>query len=120
MLNQNISPLLGLALVSISGTIAAQQKATEPATVTERPRRLFYDVVSIKPNKSGSDWDTIRMHPNGFTASHTTLLSLIQEAFGVKEHQISGAPSWLNSERYDAEAKMDSSVADELGWSAPH
>ena len=74
----------------------------------------MYEVVSIKPNKSGSDWDNVRIHPNEFTATNIKMLSLIQEAFGVKEHQISGAPGWLNSERYDVEAKMDSSVADEL------
>ena len=114
MIKNYIGPLLWLALVSISGTTAtAQQKATEPATVTG-DKSPVYDVVSIKPNKSDSDWDTVRMHANGFTATHINMLSLIQEAFGVKEHQISGAPSWLNSARYDVEAKMDSSVADEL------
>jgi uncharacterized protein (TIGR03435 family) len=36
------------------------------------------------------------------------------EAYGVNPHEISGAPDWLNSDRYDIEAKMDSSTADGL------
>jgi uncharacterized protein (TIGR03435 family) len=32
---------------------------------------------------------------------------LIQQAYDVRDYQISGAPSWLNSERYDIVAKAD-------------
>jgi hypothetical protein len=53
MLKNYMRPLLGLAVVSISGTTAtAQQKATEPTSVTG-DKAPVYDVVSIKPNKSG-------------------------------------------------------------------
>ena len=48
------------------------------------------------------------------TATGVTLHGLIREAYGVEDDQISGAPNWLNSERYDIEAKADKSVADEL------
>ena len=42
------------------------------------------------------------------------MLALIGGPYRVEDHQISGAPDWLNSEKYDIEAKMDSSTADEL------
>ena len=49
-----------------------------------------------------------------FTATGVTLQGLIREAYEVEDNQISGAPAWLDSERYDIEAKADKSVADEL------
>ena len=52
--------------------------------------------------------------PDGLSATNGTLEMLINAAYGVDNIQISGAPSWVNSERYDLEAKMDSSTADEL------
>ncbi len=39
---------------------------------------------------------------------------LIKDAYGVENKQISGVPSWLNSEKYEIDAKMDSSAADAL------
>jgi uncharacterized protein (TIGR03435 family) len=35
---------------------------------------------------------------------------LIKLAFGVKDYQISGAPGWIDSERYDIAAKTASAV----------
>jgi len=52
--------------------------------------------------------------PDGLSATGGTVQMLIMSAYGISPHQISGAPSWLNSEGYDIEAKMDSSTADEL------
>ncbi len=41
---------------------------------------------------------------------------LIQQAYGVKDFQISGGPGWINSERYDVVAKADRDIgkAEEL------
>jgi hypothetical protein len=77
LIENYIGALLGLALVSISGTTAtAQQKATEPATVTS-DKAPVYDVASIKPNKSGSDRQGIFFLPSGFRATNVTLHMLI-------------------------------------------
>ena len=127
MIKNYISPLLGLALVSISGTAAtAQQKSTDPATVTSAMGRSFslggyestiepvFKVVSIKPNKSGDALVGIQSTTDGFTAKNYTLQKLIRVAYGIQGDQISGGPNWLNSLRYDVDAKMDGSVADEL------
>lgn len=52
--------------------------------------------------------------PDGLHITNYTPQMLILMAFGVQDFQLSGGPSWLNSEKYDIEAKMDSSVADAL------
>jgi uncharacterized protein (TIGR03435 family) len=44
---------------------------------------------------------------------------MISMAYGVKSFQISGGPSWLPSERFDIEAKMDAATADALEKLSP-
>jgi bla regulator protein blaR1 len=89
---------------------APDKSANKPA--------LEYDVASIKraipprgnlPGRIGTS-DT----PDGLTARFVTINQLIQRAYAAESYQISGAPDWLNSERYDIDAKFDSSTADEL------
>jgi uncharacterized protein (TIGR03435 family) len=42
------------------------------------------------------------------------LQALIRLAYGVEDNQISGAPKWVNSDKYEVEAKMDGATAAEL------
>ena len=73
-----------------------------------------FEVVSIKPNRGGTGNVMIRMAPGGrFVAENITVKFLLQESYGVKESQISGAPGWLDSEHYDIEAKPEDSPADQ-------
>ena len=43
-------------------------------------------------------------------------MMLVPAAFGVEPNQVqmSGMPGWVNSDKFDIEAKMDSSVAEDL------
>lgn len=46
--------------------------------------------------------------PGGrFNASNLTAKQLIEQAYGVRDFQLSGAPGWADSEHYDIEAKAD-------------
>jgi bla regulator protein BlaR1 len=73
-----------------------------------------FEVASIKPDKSGTDMTMLRTTPVGFSASNIALKVLIQQAYGIEDNQIVGAPSWLGSARYDIEAKVSSSDTDAL------
>src|ERR1700683_2266165 len=67
-----------------------------------------YTVASIKPNRSSDDRFMLRPLPGGgLTATGVTLKMLIMFAYGVAAYQISGAPSWVGTERWDIEAKTD-------------
>jgi bla regulator protein BlaR1 len=72
-----------------------------------------YEVASIKPEKSSGDMFSVMNTPDGFTAN-TTLQMLIRVSYGVQDFQISGAPNWVNSDKYNVEAKMDKGTVDEL------
>jgi len=79
-----------------------------------------FEVASVKLNKSGTPMIMMRFMPDGFNATNSPLKFLIQQAYGVEENQVIGLPNSLDSERYDIEAKVDSSDVAKLKDLTPH
>ena len=97
-----------------SQTQLEDQSAAESIAASMPPARV-YEGVSIRPNHSTTALTPfMEFRPDGFTASNVTLQMLIQQAYRVEDYQIAGAPAWLDRDRYDVEAKVDDSLADEL------
>jgi len=99
------------AFLAIMGVVlsASAQGALETAT---NGRKLSWDVVSVKPNKSLDPSSSMRMTPNGVDLRNATLQMLFLNGFEIKsESQIVGYPSWVNSEHFDIQAKMDAESA---------
>ncbi|OLD80775.1 MAG: hypothetical protein AUF67_10815 [Acidobacteria bacterium 13_1_20CM_58_21] len=92
------------------------ERPSEPQTQNTADIPPVFAVASVKPSKGGVGVISEKLFEktNGFTATNLTLQMLIRQAWGVEDNQISGAPDWLNSERYDIEAKIDKSVLDAL------
>ncbi len=67
-----------------------------------------FEVASVKPSDPQARGTRIGLSPGGiFTATNVTVKSLIQQAWDVRDFQISGGPGWLDTERYDIKAKGD-------------
>ncbi len=67
-----------------------------------------FEVASIKPSAGDGRRVGISIAPGGrFTASGINVKWLVQEAYDVRDFQISGGPDWLTSQRYDIVAKAD-------------
>ena len=65
-----------------------------------------FDVVSVKPNRSGArNSGYRRAGPGILNATNVTLKMLVEYAYDVRDYQISGGPNWFDSERYDVLAK---------------
>jgi uncharacterized protein (TIGR03435 family) len=64
-----------------------------------------FDAASIKPAAPGTRGYSIRPLGNRLSAQNVTLKMLIGEAYHVYNFQISGGPKWIDSDRYDIEAK---------------
>jgi len=65
-----------------------------------------FEVASIKPSDPAAGGMQIGVSPGGvFTAKRVTVKALIQQAYGIRDFQISGAPGWTDTERYDIIAK---------------
>jgi len=62
----------------------------------------------------------VRMAPGGrFVAQNVTVKFLLEEAYGVKDSQLSGTPGWLDSEHYDIEAKAEDAAVERERTLAP-
>lgn len=74
---------------------------------------LSFDAASIKPNNSGERAGGVRALPGRITGKNATAKMLIQEAFNVRSYQVSGGPSWSESDRLDVEAKAENAATEE-------
>ncbi len=95
------------------GQASATGSAQSAPTAT-LPTSASFEVASIKPNHSGDRRFFVSWQPGRFNANGMTLKFLITMAYDVKEFQVSGGPSWVNTERYDIDAKEPDSIAQEL------
>ena len=69
---------------------------------------LEFEVASVKTNKTGQREGGITAIGGGrFRAANIPFKILLAIAYDVNFEQISGGPGWLDSERYDVEAKPD-------------
>ncbi len=73
-----------------------------------------YTTVSIKPDKSGLQAQGLKLGPGELTVKNESLQMLIRHAYDIEADQIHGGPSWLDSERYDVQAKVDKSAVENL------
>jgi uncharacterized protein (TIGR03435 family) len=96
-------PGLSIPGAMISAVLLAAGLASSQ-TPAPRPE---YEVVSIKPNTSGTRqvWITGAGNSGRMVATNVSLRMLITIAYKVKNFQVSGGGSFLDSDRYDVEAK---------------
>ena len=73
----------------------AQTPATAPA----------FEVASVKVSKAPPGSDSSHSTLGSLTMRNMTLRASIGMAYNVKELQVLGGPKWLDSERYDIDAK---------------
>ena len=77
----------------------------------QRPDRPSFEVASVKPGNPADGQDHIFFERGGrFSAANATLQALIGTAWEVRNHQISGGPNWLDSAKFNIEAKAVSEV----------
>ena len=85
-----------VTLALISSAAAFAQKATP----------LEFEVASIKPSDPNDHRMMFRMMPGGGINLHgVTLKALVQQAYDVRDFQISGGPGWIGADKYDITAK---------------
>lgn len=112
----SVAGLLAIAMPIAFGLMNATPSQAAAQTEDLAVNVPGYQEVSIKRNQSTDLVQRASMlfQPDGLTAVNGTLPMLIGSAYGVQYFQISGAPNWPKSEKYDIEAKLGSSAADEL------
>jgi len=101
-------------LLAVAGTAAVTMPIV--AGILNTPARaqsknaatLKFEVASVKANQSGGERSPFGVFAGGrFSATNTPLRALILYAYDLTPNQLEGAPGWLDSARYDIEAKPE-------------
>jgi len=95
-------------LLAFSALITPQlaaQAAAPPPTVADAKVPVF-DVISIKPNKTGSGSTSIDWDDSKFDATNVSLMALLLNAYDLKDAQVINLPKWGESVRFDIQAKV--------------
>ena len=73
-----------------------------------------FEAATVKPNQSGQRGSSLPPPIGGrFTATNVSLKDLILYAYHVQDFQLSGGPSWMDSQKYDVVAKADGSAPED-------
>jgi uncharacterized protein (TIGR03435 family) len=68
----------------------------------------IFDVATLKPNGDDDNRFALRPLPGGeLSATGVPLKMLIMQAYNLKAFQISGEPDWVDTARWDIEAKVE-------------
>ena len=87
-------PLVSVICLGLGGLRAAQT--------------LSFDAASIHPHDPRDSRFQVHMPTNGhFTATGAVAKLVLMLAYDVQENQIVGGPTWLDSEKWDIEAKSE-------------
>src|SRR2546425_8344135 len=90
-----------LACVLIPVALAMAQPAPQPA----------FEVAAIKPSKAADNSSSWHSRNGRVNMENMSLKQIIQAAYGVQDYQFSG-PAWIESERYNVDAKAETKVDD--------
>ena len=108
-----VATVFSIAAPILFGLASGTRQSVAPQSADVPNETFSYDVASIKPEKSGSMMFRVLNTPDGFSATSTVQM-IIRVAYGIEDNQISGAPGWVSSEKYEVDAKMDQATADKL------
>jgi bla regulator protein blaR1 len=97
-----------LALPIGYGAVRGQSSTVSSSTSKSSPTHEVprFDVVSIKPTAPTDDKTLFQYFPDSTSFRGAPVGVVLQAAFGVDDGRITGAPSWVNTNRYDIEAKV--------------
>lgn len=95
--------------------LSGQSSAPSEAANRNAPRPKF-EVASIKPDGKEDNKASMFMSPGGrFSTNGVPVRMLIEFAYHLKsDDQIVGAPSWVNTEKFDIEAKADDATVQNM------
>ena len=94
---------LGFGLLRGQAPSATTASPQLSVSSTDLPK---FEVATFKPNTSSENMHMIMMRPDGASFRGIEVQTLLQFALGVEPDRIVGAPKWVQSNRYDVEAKV--------------
>jgi uncharacterized protein (TIGR03435 family) len=77
------------------------------AALAAQPAKPTFDVSSVKHNASGDGSWSSSGSSNAYNITNATLQAIIRIAYGVRDDQLVGGPSWIQTDRFDVVGKMN-------------
>ncbi len=103
-----------LLLVTIVGATGSALFAQDPPKTMAADAAPRFEVATIKPSQSGES-GSLKINPGGLVnVTNFPVMVLLQFAYNVPRQQISGGPSWLDSDRFDIVGKPDTPGAPDM------
>jgi hypothetical protein len=85
-----------IGVVVVTGIAGLALQAQPPA----------FEVASVKMSDPGTQGNQTQWDPGRLVVRGTSVKQLLQWAYQVTPLQISGGPSWLDTKKFDIEAKL--------------
>jgi bla regulator protein blaR1 len=109
-----VAAAIPLALGLLHPAHALGQSQSQDAVVAS----AAFESVYLQPNTTGEPMPpfivygrpmkAVQFEGEGFLATNFSLRDLIKLAYKVQSEQVTGGPNWLDSEKYDVNAKLSS------------
>lgn len=90
-------------LASMAPAIGAQQLSSDPCA---NQARAAFDVTTVKPSSEPAGNSSVHARVDGTTFT-MTLRRLIARAYGLRDFQLTGGPSWINDTSWEVQGKLD-------------
>jgi uncharacterized protein (TIGR03435 family) len=95
--------LSALLLVGWIGMAVMGERALAQGVVAERHS---FEVASIRPHENAEDSSVTNLLPGGrYEGKNVSIRKMMRQALGVDDPQMLGAPDWVDTARYDIEAR---------------
>lgn len=78
--------------------------------------RLAFDVVSVKPNRTGETGLRLDLPSGRLIAVNIPLKQFIRAAYTLQLYQIEGAPRWVDTDRFDITAVAERGLEGPVVW----
>ena len=108
-----LSLLAGVCAVVMAGRVYTNSQSAN----LESAKLPAFEVASVKPDPEGDRKPSSQFgSPFGkyVNASNVTARMIIKTAYDLQDFQISGGPTWINTDRYDINAKVDDALYEQL------
>jgi uncharacterized protein (TIGR03435 family) len=96
--------LLERATPDTAWTIPQPPPRMAPMAADANPN---FEVATVKPSKPDQPGKMFRVNGDRFSTMNTTLNDLVMFAYGLQQKQIVGAPSWMDTEKFDIQGQPD-------------
>src|ERR1017187_9553954 len=90
------------ALVSLASAFQAQERYAPLPPMEDSAQ---FDISTVKPSDPRSAGRDEEMPARQWSAINTSLIYLLERAYGIQSNQIIGAPAWAFTDKYDVTAK---------------